>query len=59
MAGWQALPPNYANLKFFELSNVPKISRLRTFARKCSNIDNFIKLLLLIANKLLVSEMQK
>ena len=32
---------------------------LRTFARKSSNIDNFIKLLLLIANELLVSEMQK
>ena len=32
---------------------------LRTFARKSSNIDNFIKLLLLIANELLVSEMQE
>ena len=32
---------------------------LRTFARKSSNIDNFIKLLLLIANELLVSELQK
>ena len=30
----------------------------RTFARKSSNIDNFIKLLILIANELLVSEMQ-
>ena len=27
---------------------------LRTFARKSSNIDNFIKLLLLITNELLV-----
>ena len=34
-------------------------SGLRTFTRKSSNIDNFIKLLLLIANELLVSEMQK
>ena len=32
---------------------------LRTFARKYSNIDNSIKLLPLIANELLVSEMQK
>ena len=31
---------------------------LRTFARKSSNADNFIKLLLLIAYELLVSEMQ-
>ena len=30
---------------------------LRTFARKSSNMDNFIKLL--IANELLVSDMQK
>ena len=29
------------------------------FAQKSSNIDNFINLLLLIANELLVSEMQK
>ena len=32
---------------------------LRTFARKSSNIDNFTKPLLLMANELLVSEMQK
>ena len=31
---------------------------LRTFGRKSPNIENFIKLLLLIANELLVSEMQ-
>ena len=32
---------------------------LRTFARKSSIIENLIKLLLLIANELLLSEMQK
>ena len=32
---------------------------LRMFARESSNTDNFIKLLLLIASELLVSEMQK
>ena len=37
--------------------NVGQHVLLRTFARKSSNIDNFIKLLLLIANQLLVSKM--
>ena len=32
---------------------------LRTFARKCSNIDFFIKLLLQLGYELLMSEMQK
>ena len=32
---------------------------LRMFVQKTSNFDNFIKLLLLIANELLVSKMQK
>ena len=32
---------------------------LRTLAQKSSNGDNFTKLLLLIANELLVSEIQK
>ena len=46
---------------FIYLLSVPSLNRavdLRTFSRKSSNIDNFIKLLLLI-DELLVSEMQK
>ena len=35
------------------------VPTLRTFVRKSSDIDNFIKLLLLIGNELLVSEVKK
>ena len=42
-----------------ELYDTKSNYQLRMFVRKSSNIDNFIKLLLLIANELLASQMQK
>ena len=49
--------PGPANCRYY--SGFQPKANLRTFARKSSNIDNFIKPLPLIANELLVPEMQK
>ena len=49
-------------VQFFELGHTMKslcFRHLRTFARKSSNIDFFIKLLLQLGYELLLSEMQK
>ena len=42
-----------------ELSIHKNVNELRTFARKCSNIDFFLRILPLKDDELVMSEMQK